>query len=206
MNLQPITALSPLDGRYESKVSALREHFSEFGLIRNRVKVEVEWLKALAAAPELADLASDLQSQGRQAFVQIDRAQASRLGVTVAGIDTALYNAFGQRLISTIFTQSNQYRVVLEVAPQFKLGPEALNSIYVTSSAGKPVALSSVARIEERPMPLAVNHVGQLPAATLSFNTAPGASLGAAVQAMPPAPVAVAAAATDEDLLDDILF
>ena len=141
-------------------------------------------VQRMRALPQLADVASDLQNQGLQAFVQIDRAQASRLGVTVAGIDTALYNAFGQRLISTIFTQSNQYRVVLEVAPQFKLGPEALNSIYVTSSAGKPVALSSVARIEERPMPLAVNHVGQLPAATISFNTAPGVALGDAVKAI----------------------
>jgi multidrug efflux pump len=141
-------------------------------------------VQRMRALPQLADVASDLQSQGVQAHVQIDRAQASRLGVTVAGIDTALYNAFGQRLISTIFTQSNQYRVVLEVAPQFKLGPEALNSIYVASSAGKPVALSSVARVEERPMPLAVNHVGQLPAATISFNTAPGVSLGDAVKAI----------------------
>jgi len=141
-------------------------------------------VQRMRALPQLADVASDLQNQGLQAFVQIDRAQASRLGVTVAGIDTALYNAFGQRLISTIFTQSNQYRVVLEVAPQFKLGPEALNSIYVASSAGKPVALSSVARIEERPMPLAVNHVGQLPAATISFNTAPGVALGDAVKAI----------------------
>ena len=141
-------------------------------------------LQRLRAAPELADVASDLQSQGRQAYVQIDRAQASRLGVTVAGIDTALYNAFGQRLISTIFTQSNQYRVVLEVAPQFKIGPEALASIHVPSSAGAPVPLSSVARIEERSVPLAVNHVGQLPAATVSFNTAPGVSLGHAVRAI----------------------
>ncbi len=141
-------------------------------------------VQRLRALPQLADVASDLQGQGLQAFVQIDRAQASRLGVTVAGIDTALYNAFGQRLISTIFTQSNQYRVVLEVAPQFKLGPEALDSIYVTSSAGKPVALSSVARVEQRSMPLAVNHVGQLPAATLSFNTAPGVALGDAVEAI----------------------
>ena len=141
-------------------------------------------LERLRAAPELADVASDLQSQGRQAYVQIDRAQASRLGVTVAGIDTALYNAFGQRLISTIFTQSNQYRVVLEVAPQFKLGPEALERIHVPSSLGAPVPLSSVARIEERSTALAVNHVGQLPAATLSFNTAPGVSLGQAVQAI----------------------
>ena len=116
--------------------------------------------------------------------MQIDRAQASRLGVTVSAIDTALYNAFGQRLISTIFTQSNQYRVVLEVAPQFKVGPEALQSIYVASSAGAPVPLSSVATVSERPMALAVNHVGQLPAATISFNTAPGVSLGHAVKAV----------------------
>ncbi|KRA04095.1 MdtB/MuxB family multidrug efflux RND transporter permease subunit [Acidovorax sp. Root568] len=143
-----------------------------------------ELLRRLRALPELTDVASDLQDQGRQAYVQIDRAQASRLGVTVAGIDAALYNAFGQRLISTIFTQSNQYRVVLEVAPQFKVGPEALQSIYVPSSAGAPVPLSSVARIEERNMPLVVNHVGQLPAATISFNTAPGVSLGNAVAAI----------------------
>ena len=143
-----------------------------------------ELLRRLRALPELTDVASDLQDQGRQAYVQIDRAQASRLGVTVAGIDAALYNAFGQRLISTIFTQSNQYRVVLEVAPQFKVGPEALQSIYVPSSTGAPVPLSSVARIEERNMPLVVNHVGQLPAATISFNTASGVSLGNAVAAI----------------------
>ncbi|MDR6152506.1 multidrug efflux pump [Acidovorax delafieldii] len=143
-----------------------------------------ELLRRLRALPELTDVASDLQDQGRQAYVQIDRAQASRLGVTVAGIDAALYNAFGQRLISTIFTQSNQYRVVLEVAPQFKVGPEALQSIYVPSSVGAPVPLSSVARVEERNMPLVVNHVGQLPAATISFNTAPGVSLGNAVAAI----------------------
>jgi multidrug efflux pump len=143
-----------------------------------------ELVRRMRGLPQLADVASDLQSQGLQAFVQIDRAQASRLGVTVSGIDTALYNAFGQRLISTIFTQSNQYRVVLEVAPQFKIGPEALNNIYVTSTAGKPVALSTVARIEERPMALGVNHVGQLPAATISFNTAPGVALGDAVKAI----------------------
>ena len=138
----------------------------------------------LRALPGLTDVASDLQDQGLQAYVTIDRAQASRLGVTVAAIDTALYNAFGQRLISTIFTQSNQYRVVLEVAPRFVIGPEALASIYVPTAgvAGSaPVPLSSVARIEERQTPLAVHHVGQLPAATLSFNAAPGVALGDAV-------------------------
>ncbi len=141
-------------------------------------------LERLLATPGLVDVASDLQDQGRQAYVLIDRAQASRLGVTVAAVDTALYNAFGQRLISTIFTQSNQYRVVLEVAPQFKIGPEALASIYVPSSGGTPVPLSSLARVEERSMALAVNHVGQLPASTISFNTAPGVSLGQAVKAI----------------------
>ncbi|AEB83789.1 MdtB/MuxB family multidrug efflux RND transporter permease subunit [Alicycliphilus denitrificans] len=141
-------------------------------------------LERLLATPGLVDVASDLQGQGRQAYVSIDRAQASRLGVTVAAVDTALYNAFGQRLISTIFTQSNQYRVVLEVAPQFKIGPEALASIYVPSSGGTPVPLSSLARVEERSMALAVNHVGQLPASTISFNTAPGVSLGQAVKAI----------------------
>ncbi len=138
----------------------------------------------LRALPGLTDVASDLQDQGLQAYVTIDRAQASRLGVTVAAIDTALYNAFGQRLISTIFTQSNQYRVVLEVAPRFAIGPEALAGIYVPTTAGAggaPVPLSSVAHIEERHTPLAVNHVGQLPAATLSFNAAPGVALGDAV-------------------------
>ena len=138
----------------------------------------------LRALPGLSDVASDLQDQGLQAYVAIDRAQASRLGVTVAAIDTALYNAFGQRLISTIFTQSNQYRVVLEVAPRFAVGPEALAGIYVPTTGvagGAPVPLSSVAHIEERHTPLAVNHVDQLPAATLSFNAAPGVALGDAV-------------------------
>ncbi|MEG0938760.1 MAG: MdtB/MuxB family multidrug efflux RND transporter permease subunit [Comamonas sp.] len=143
-------------------------------------KALVEKLQQL---PELLDVSSDLQNQGRQAYVQIDRAQASRLGVTVASVDSALYNAFGQRLISTIFTQSNQYRVVLEVAPQFKVGPEALQTIYAASSTGAPVPLSSIATVSERPMALAVNHVGQLPAATISFNTAQGVSLGHAVDA-----------------------
>ena len=138
----------------------------------------------LRALPGLSDVASDLQDQGLQAYVAIDRAQAGRLGVTVAAIDTALYNAFGQRLISTIFTQSNQYRVVLEVAPRFAIGPQALAGIYVPTTGvvgGAPVPLSSVAHIEERHTPLAVNHVGQLPAATLSFNAAPGVALGDAV-------------------------
>ena len=141
-------------------------------------------VERMRALPELTDVGSDQQNLGRQAYVEIDRAQASRLGVTVAAVDQALYNAFGQRLISTIFTQSNQYRVVLEVAPQFKLGPEALQAIHVASTSGAPVPLSSIAQVSERSMALAVSHVGQLPAATISFNTAPGVALGHAVKAV----------------------
>ena len=141
-------------------------------------------LERLRELPQLVDVTSDLQDKGLQAYVEIDRAAAGRLGVTVAGIDNMLYNAFGQRLISTIFTQSNQYRVVLEVAPQFKTGPQALANLYVPTNTGKQIPLSSVARIVERPVALAVNHVAQFPSATLSFNAAPGASLGEAVQAI----------------------
>jgi multidrug efflux pump len=138
----------------------------------------------LRERPELADVASDLQDQGRQAYVNIDRDTAGRLGVTVAAIDAALYNAYGQRLISTIFTQSNQYRVVLEVAPRFKLGPESLASLYVATTTGGQIPLSSVATVTDRATSLAVNHVGQFPAVTISFNAAPGVSLGEAVEAI----------------------
>src|SRR5438046_1843107 len=109
---------------------------------------------------------------------------AGRLGITPAAIDTALYNAFGQRLISTIFTQSNQYRVVLEVKPEFRRGPDALKDITVASSSGAQVPLSALTTVTEKPALLAVNHLGQFPAATISFNLAPGASLGAAVSAI----------------------
>jgi multidrug efflux pump len=150
--------------------------------------VLAEWepklLAQLRKRPELADVASDLQDQGLQTYVDIDRDAAGRLGVTASAVDSALYDAFGQRLISTIFTQSNQYRVVLEASPEFSIGPAALNGIYVPSATDLQVPLSSVARIEERQTPLAVNHVGQFPSATMSFNLAPGASLGQAVDAV----------------------
>ena len=144
-----------------------------------------EWtprlVERLAQTKELTDVASDLQDRGLQAYVEIDRETAGRLGITPAAIDNALYNAFGQRLISTIFTQANQYRVVLEVKPEFQLGPASLNQIYVTATGGKQVALDTIARVSERPTSLAINHIGQFPAATISFNLAPGASLGQAV-------------------------
>jgi len=138
----------------------------------------------LRQLPELADVASDLQDQGLKAYIEIDRATASRLGVTVAAIDNALYSAYGQRLISTIFTQANQYRVVLEVQPDLRQGPEALDSLYVSSSGGQQVPLSAFARVVEKPTSLVVNHLGQFPAATISFNLAPGAALGSAVDAI----------------------
>jgi multidrug efflux pump len=141
-------------------------------------------LERLRGVPALADVASDAQEQGLQAYVDIDRDAAGRLGVSVATIDSALYSAFGQRLISTIFTQSNQYRVVLEVAPDFRAGMEALRRLYVPGTGGAQVPLSSVARFSERVAPLAVNHVAQFPSSTISFNLAPGASLGEAVKAI----------------------
>jgi multidrug efflux pump len=141
-------------------------------------------VERLAAVPQLADVASDLQEQGLQAFVAIDRDTAGRLGVTAAAIDNALYDAFGQRLVSTIFTESNQYRVVLEVDPDLQRGLEALKDIYVPAANGEQVPLAVLARVEERTGPLILSHLGQFPAATVSFNLAPGASLGDAVRAI----------------------
>ncbi len=138
----------------------------------------------LRQSDKLRDVASDLQDKGPQAYLEIDRDAAGRLGITAAAIDNALYNAFGQRLISNIFTQSNQYRVVLEVGPAFKQGLGALDGIYVPTASGGQVQLSSVARMEEREAPLVVNHYGQFPAANISFNLAPGVSLSGAVAAI----------------------
>jgi multidrug efflux pump len=151
-----------------------------------------EWVPKLIARlqkePHMADVASDLSDNGLMAFVDIDRASASRLGITPAAIDAALYNAFGQRLVSTIFTQTNQYRVVLEVKPEFQLGPASIENLYVTANVPgqdpQQVPLTSVARVTERSAPLAINHIGQFPAATVSFNLAQGGSLGDAVKAV----------------------
>ena len=141
----------------------------------------IDQLKKL---PALADVASDLQDKGLQAFVQINRDTASRLGVTTAAIDNALYDAFGQRLISTIFTQTNQYRVVLEADPKAQQGPLSLKGIYVPTLSGGPIPLDTVATIEERSTSLTINHLWQFPTATISFNLAKDASLGDAVEAI----------------------
>jgi multidrug efflux pump len=139
------------------------------------------FLEKLRDSPALADVTSDLQSEGLQAYLEIDRNAAARLGISVASIADALYDAFGQRQISTIFTQANQYRVVLESRPEFQLGPEAIERIRVAAESGEPVPLSAVARLVERRAALVVNHLGQFPAVTVSFNLGEGASLGEAV-------------------------
>ncbi|MDG2506961.1 multidrug efflux RND transporter permease subunit [Stenotrophomonas maltophilia] len=141
-------------------------------------------LQALRQQPALRDVASDLQMQGRQARVAIDRDAAARLGVSVEAVADALYDAYGQRQISTIFTQASQYRVVLEADPSRQPGPEAITGLRVRSSSGQTVPLGAVARVDLGPTALLRNHVGQFPAATLSFNLAPGASLGEAVEAV----------------------
>ncbi|HIV70339.1 MAG TPA: multidrug efflux RND transporter permease subunit [Candidatus Aquabacterium excrementipullorum] len=147
-----------------------------------------EWVprlvERLRARPELADVASDLQSQGLQAHVEIDRDAAARLGVSVADIATALRNAFGQRQVATLFTQASQYRVVLEVDPQQAQGLEAVLDSFVSTPAGTPVPLGAVARVTQRYAPLLVSHQGQFPSGTVSFNLAERLSLGEAVQAI----------------------
>jgi multidrug efflux pump len=141
-------------------------------------------VERLRALPALRDVASDQQDQGLETSVRIDRNTASRLGITPQMIDDALYNAFGQRQISTIFTQLNQYRVVLEVKPEFRQDPAALQQIYLRSATGGQVPLSTFTSMEERATPLLVSHQGQFPAVTISFNLAPGVSLGEAVSAI----------------------
>src|SRR5690606_7685793 len=141
-------------------------------------------LEALRREPALADVASDLADQGLQAWVDIDRDAAARLGIPVSTVADALYDAFGQRQVSTIFTHANQYRVVLEADPRFQLGPEAIGRIHVATADGRQTPLSGIASIQTRPAALQVSHLGQFPAATVSFNLAPGASLGEAVAAI----------------------
>jgi multidrug efflux pump len=141
-------------------------------------------VERLSQQPELRDVASDLQSQGLETDLVIDRDTASRLGVTLQAIDNTLYDAFGQRQVSTMFTQLNQYHVILEVAPNFQRNADDLSSLYVASTTGIQVPLTAFTHVEQDTTPLAVNHLGQFPAATISFNLAPGGSLGEAVKSI----------------------
>ena len=144
-----------------------------------------EWVPKVVAAlremPELRDVTSDFQEAGLGVVLSIDRDTASRLGVSTQKIDDVLYDAFGQRQISTIFTQLNLYRVVLEVKPEMQKDQRALEQLYVTSATGAQVPVSTFVHVREAPAPLAINHQGQFSSATISFDVAKGASLGAAV-------------------------
>ena len=138
----------------------------------------------LATLKQLRNVAADVQDQGLSAYVDIDRDTAARLGVTPATVDETLYDAFGQRIISTIFTQSNQYRVILEADPRLMQSGQGLQTLYMQAAGGGAIPLSAFAKVREQPSPLQVNHVAQFPAANISFDTAAGESLGGAVQAI----------------------
>ncbi|POF93453.1 MdtB/MuxB family multidrug efflux RND transporter permease subunit [Pseudomonas putida] len=176
--MQPVQDLS-----IEDRVSRTQYQFS---LSSPDADLLAQWsgklVQALQPRPELADVASDLQDKGLQVYLVIDRDMASRLGISVSQITNALYDAFGQRQISTIYTQASQYRVVLQAKDAATIGPQALESIHVKATDGGQVRLSALARIEQRQAQLAISHIGQFPAVTLSFNLAHGASLGEAVQ------------------------
>ena len=136
----------------------------------------------LAKQPELIDVTSDLQNKGLSMFIRIDRDAAARFGITAATVDNVLYDVFGQRIVSTVYTQSNQYRVIYEVEPEMVRSLASLNDLYLPSStAGKQVPLSAIATFEERTAPLRLDRFGQFPATTISFNLAPGFALGQAV-------------------------
>src|SRR6202035_4009244 len=141
-------------------------------------------LKKLQTLPQLADVASDQQTDGRVMKVEVNRQVASQLGINPSVVDSILYDAFGQRVAARIYTRLNQYFVILEVQPDFQLGPNALSRIYATSSSGQQVPLSAIAKITSTVAPIAINHQGQFPSVTLSFNLPPNVSIGAAVSAI----------------------
>ncbi|MGE5169616.1 MAG: efflux RND transporter permease subunit [Rudaea sp.] len=138
----------------------------------------------LASTPEVRNVQSDAGAQGLTSYVDVDRDTAARLGITASAVDDALYSAFGQRIVSTIFTETNQYRVILEAAPGLATSAEGVGRLNLISASGKPTPLSAFATISERLAPLQITHVGQYPASTLNFDTAPGVALGRAVDAI----------------------
>ncbi len=144
-------------------------------------------VQKLSALPQLADVASDLEQQGTATDLTIDRVTAARFGITPATVDNVLYDSFGQRIVSTIYSQSNQYRVILEADPSIQLSLAGLSELYLpssTSSSNGQVPLSAIVQVSQRAGPLQITHLGQFPATTISFNLAPGASLGGAVEAI----------------------
>jgi len=147
-----------------------------------------DWVPKLIARlntlPELENVSTNFLDNGLSAYIAVDRDTAARFGITAATVDNALYDAFGQRIISTIFTQSNQYRVILEADPELQRDIASLSSVYLPSAGGGQVQLSAIAKIEERPVPLEIDHLSQFPAAMISFDVADGYSLGSAVDAI----------------------
>jgi multidrug efflux pump len=173
------------DVQIDSRVSRTQYQYT----LQDADVVELsDWAPRLLAAlrnkPELVDVATDQQSGGLQVKVEVDREKASRLNVLTQAIDDTLYDSFGQRQVSTIFTQLNQYRVILEVEPQYQLTPESLNKLYIKSTTGQMVPLSAFAKVSIATAPLTIVHQGQFPAVTLSFNLNIGRSLGEAVKAI----------------------
>ena len=157
----------------------------QYTLQAENVKDLTEWaprlLNRLQTLPVLTDVNSDQQNRGLQISLQTDRVTAARLGITQRAIDDTLYDAFGQRQVSTIYTGLNQYHVVMEIDPQFSQDPNGLKFLYVTGAGGRQVPLRAVARWDRSPTPLSINHQSQFPSATISFNLAPGVSLSDAV-------------------------
>ncbi|MDB5401360.1 MAG: multidrug transporter subunit MdtC [Rhodopila sp.] len=162
----------------------------QFVLENPNLSAFTEWVPKLLAKlsqlPDLENVASDLQQQGLTVNLVIDRETAARFGITPATVDNALYDMFGQRIISTIYTQSNQYRVIMEADPSLQTSLDSLSAIRLPSAASATgqVPLSSIVKIEEKPGPLQISHLAQFPATTISFDTTPGSSLGAAVAAI----------------------
>jgi multidrug efflux pump len=178
--LQPLQDLTVEDrvSRTQYQYSLEDANVEELAYWTNRMVAELKTI------PILSDVASDQQLGGLEANLVIDRDTASRLGITPQNIDDTLDDAFAQRQVSTIFTQQNQYHVVLEVAPKFQRTPASLDNIYVKSSNGTQVPLSAFTHFEEKQTPLVISHQGQFPAVTISFNLAPGKSIGDAVNAV----------------------
>src|SRR5216117_747229 len=178
--MQPVQDLT-----VESRVSRTQYQYTmEDADAQELATIAPKLVDKLRTLPQMRDVASDQQTNGLKADLVIDRDTASRLGILPQAIDDTLYDAFGQRQVSTIFTQLNQYHVVLEVNPQFQQNPDSLKSIYVKSSSGAQVPLSSFSHFESSNTALAINHQGQFPVVTLSFNLAPGVSLGEATKAI----------------------
>jgi multidrug efflux pump len=178
--MQPVQDISVEDivSRTEYQFSMQDPNATELASYANRF---VDELKRL---PQLEDVASDLQTNGRQIRLDLDRPTASRLGFTAQTLDDTLYDAYGQRQVSTLFTQLNQYHLILELQPDFRVSPDRLGDLYINSPTGGSVPLRAITKISESNAPTLISHMGQFPATTVSFNLAPSASLGAAVDAI----------------------